>query len=244
MRASLALLGALASALSGSVARAAETPVAPAVVAPETPVALAPAPAVVAPEIPGAPTTAPAPAVAQEPGKETPAVSAIEVDLHLGYGFMVLPKVDHRGETFSRNGGPTVGLGVIYRSSYFLSPVLDVVFQPLYRSTRDVDVGAGPTTNSASLRTLGVSLGAVLDIWKLRLGAGIGDYKVLVRSSLNGNSLRASEWDMGYTCSAGVFLWNSPRLRIGLESRVGMIIDAETTFFSIGAFVAGDALRW
>jgi hypothetical protein len=184
------------------------------------------------------------PAVVQEPRKEPSPLSALEVDLHLGYGFMVQPKVDHRGETFSRNGGPTVGLGVIYRTSYFLSPALDFVFQPLYRSTRDVDVGAGLTTNSASLRTLGVSLGAVLDVWKLRLGVGVGDYKVLVHSTLNGNTLSASEWDMGYTFSAGMFLWNSPRLRIGLESRVGMIIDAQTSFFSIGAFVAGDALRW
>lgn len=180
------------------------------------------------------------------PAPDAKTVSALELGLHAGYGFMVQPKVNHAGETFSRNGGPGAALSVLYRSSFFLSPKLDLSFQPLYRSSGLVDLGAsgGLAGATGSLRTLGVTVGAALDLWKVRVSAGIGNYRMLVRSSVNGNSLSASEWDMGYCFSAGGFLWESARLRVGLESRVAVIIDGGTTYFSIGAIAAGDALRW
>ncbi|GAC1336126.1 MAG: hypothetical protein NVSMB23_00120 [Myxococcales bacterium] len=188
----------------------------------------------------------PSSVAAAEPPRDRFAGRALEIDLHAGYGFMVQPKVDHRGETFSRNGGPALGLGAVYRSSYFLSPALDVAFQPLYRSAGDVDLGAsgGTVKSTGALRTLSVAAGVVFEVWKLRLGASIGSYRIFVRSSMRGQTLNAAEWDMGYAFSAGGFVWESPRVRIGIESRVGLITDAGTTYFTIGAFAAGDALRW
>lgn len=172
---------------------------------------------------------------------------ALEVDLRGDWGFMVQPKVDHAGETSSRNGGPGVGVGVLFRPGYFLAPALDVSFQPLYRSQSVVDLGptlGGPQPAEGTLRTLGVTAGAAFDVWRLRLGAGIGAYQMQVRSTLNGRTIRTSEWDMGYAFSLAGFLWESSRFRLGLETRLGVIVDGGTTFFSVGLLAAGDAFRW
>jgi hypothetical protein len=159
----------------------------------------------------------------------------------------VQPSVDHSRETSSRNGGPAVGLSALFRTAYFLAPLLDVRFQPLYRSEEVIDLGpklGGPTQASGSLRTLGVTGGAAFDFWRLRLAAGIGAYQMQVRSTLNGRTMRSSEWDMGYVFSASGFVWSWDRIRLGLESRLGVIVDGGTTFFSVGMVVAGDAVRW
>jgi hypothetical protein len=179
---------------------------------------------------------------------EAPARWALEVDLHGAWGVMVQPSVDHSRETSSRNGGPAVGLSALFRTAYFLAPLLDVRFQPLYRSEEVIDLGpklGGPTQASGSLRTLGVTGGAAFDFWRLRLAAGIGAYQMQVRSTLAGRAtVRASEWDMGYVFSASGFVWSWDRIRLGLESRLGVIVDGGTTFFSVGMVVAGDAVRW
>lgn len=166
--------------------------------------------------------------------------------MQAGYGFMVEPKVDHAGETWSRNGGPGGGVRVLLRTTYFLSPFLDVQFQPLYRSSAQVDLGAlgGLTGADRSLRALGVIAGGAFDVWRLRLAAGIGEYRVLVRSTMNGRTMATGEWDMGYLFSATGFVWTSDWFKVGLESRVGIITDAGTSFISVGAVAAGDLLRW
>jgi hypothetical protein len=159
---------------------------------------------------------------------------------------MTEPKVDHAGETWSRNGGPGLGVRALVRTAYFLSPFLEFHYQPLYRSSAQVDLGrvGGLVGADRSLRTFGVLAGGAFDVWRLRLAAGIGEYRVLVRSTLNGQTTRTSEWDMGYLFSVAGFVWASDRFKLGLESRVGLITDAGTTFFWVGAVAAGDLLRW
>jgi hypothetical protein len=205
-------------------------------------VALAAAPSRAQQELPP-PQESPAP----PPAPEARPPWTLELDLHGAWGFMVQPKVDHSREISRRNGGPGVGVSALFRTPYFLAPFLDVRFQPLYRSKEIVDLPSlgGPTPADGSLRTLGVTGGAVFDFWRLRLGAGIGAYQMQVRSTLEGRStLRTSEWDMGYVFSASGFVWGWDRIRLGIESRLGVIVDGGTTFFSVGMIVAGDAVRW
>ncbi|HXN81304.1 MAG TPA: hypothetical protein VN883_02440 [Myxococcales bacterium] len=209
-------------------------------------VALAAAPSRAQQESPAPPPAPEAPA--PQPAPEAPSRWALEVDLHGAWGFMVQPKVDHTRETSSRNGGPAVGLSALLRTGYFLAPLLDVRFQPLYRSKEIVDLPSslgGPTLADGSLRTLGVTGGAAFDFWRVRLAAGIGAYQMQVRSTLTGQrTMRTSEWDMGYVFSASGFVWGWDRIRLGIESRLGVIVDGGTTFFSVGMVVAGDAVRW
>jgi hypothetical protein len=200
-----------------------------------------------APQESPVPQESPAPQelAAPPPAPEARPPWTLEVDLHGAWGFMVQPKVDHSRELSRRNGGPGVGVSALFRTPYFLAPFLDVRFQPLYRSREIVDVPSGPTPADGSLRTLGVTGGAAFDFWRLRLGAGIGAYQMQVRSTLEGRStLRTSEWDMGYVFSASGFVWGWDRIRLGIESRLGVIVDGGTTFFSVGMVVAGDAVRW
>jgi hypothetical protein len=195
--------------------------------------------------LPPSQPTPPSPEPAAPPAVEAPRLWALEVDLRGAWGFMVQPSPDHTGETSRRNGGPAVGGSVLFRTAYFLAPFLDVYFQPLYRSESVLDLGSlGPAQASRSLRTLGVVGGAGFDFWRLRLAAGIGAYQMQVHQTLNGRTMRTSEWDMSYLFSAGGFVWGWDRIRVGLESRLGIIVDGGTTFFSVGIVVAGDAVRW
>jgi hypothetical protein len=196
-------------------------------------------------------SAAPQESSAPPPAPEARPPWTLEVDLHGAWGFMVQPKVDHSRETSRRNGGPGVGVSALFRTRYFLAPFLDVNFQPLYRSKEIINVvdtpsaPGGPTPADGRLRTLGVTGGLAYDFWRIRLGAGIGVYQMQVRSTLEGRpTLRTSEWDMGYVFSASGFVWGWDRVRLGIESRLGVIADGGTTFFSVGMVVAGDAVRW
>jgi hypothetical protein len=87
-----------------------------------------------------------------------------------------------------------------------------------------------------------VVAGGAFDWWKLRARVGIGWTDVMVRS--RSGAMRTSEWDMMYFLSATGFIWSWGRLKVGLESRVGIVNDAGISFVTIGLVGGGDAVRW
>ena len=159
---------------------------------------------------------------------------------------MTTSKGDRSGEVSSRSGGNAIGMAVTYRTPYFLSPFVDVSYYPLFESQRRVDLGSagGSAVAIGALSAIGFMGGGALDLWRLRLRAGVGTYAVMVRSSVLGATIHATESDMGYLLSAGGFLVRASRIQVGLEARAVFIVEADTTAVGIGVTITGDALRW
>ncbi len=178
---------------------------------------------------------------------ETEKPYAIELDLFAGYNRLYLPRPSRRGEVSKRDGGIALGIGAVFRTKYFLSPFFDVHYHSLLRSTDQVDLGAGlggPTLANNSLSTLDAVTGAALDVWRIRVRAGVALAFVMVHSTLNGDTLRSTERDMGYFFGLGGYLLQSKRFKVGIEARTMLILNANIGFVSLGATVAGDVFNW
>ena len=173
------------------------------------------------------------------------ASKVLEVDASAAYSFLLSSR-NSNGTTLSRrNGGPGGALSALLRTSYFLSPFLDVSFQPLYASTDRFDLSpqlGGPVTVRSSLLALDVVAGAAYDLGRLRLRGGLGWSDVMVHS--RSGSLRTSEWDLMYFLSAAGAIWASGPLSVGIEGRAGVIGDAGISFVSFGIVGRGDVLSW
>jgi hypothetical protein len=86
--------------------------------------------------------------------------------------------------------------------------------------------------------------GPAVDLWRLRLQAGVGIYQVRVRSTVLGRTVDPSEIDMGYAFALSGFVVRGARLKVGLQARLGVIVEADLTFASLGIVLTGDALRF
>jgi hypothetical protein len=87
-------------------------------------------------------------------------------------------------------------------------------------------------------------VGAGVDIWRLRLRAGLGIYRLRVQSEVLGITIVPTELDYGYSLSAAGFLYDSGRLRIGVDAHLFLIAEAETASVAFGLTLAGDAVSW
>lgn len=187
-----------------------------------------------------------APAVAHAEGATAAPRHAIEIGVTQLFAVTATSPGDTTGTVFTRRAGSAVGLSVVYRTPYFLSPFIDVTYYPLYERTRFVDLGAagGRATADGSLSAVGFIGGLALDLSRLRLRAGVGTYDVLVRSSVLGATSHAAESDMGYLVALDGYLFKAPRFRVGLEVRAAFIVEADVTSVGIGLTFSGDALRF
>lgn len=179
-------------------------------------------------------------ASAQEPTR------ALEADLHLGWARQIAPSVDHTYETWSRNGGIAAHGGLVLRSRYFLSPFLDMGYVQLYSSDEEKDVGPplGTLKSQNSLSAWSLVGGPAVDIGRVRLRAGMGVYRLQVRSTVLGATITPTELDLGYLVTLGVTLWRSERWKLGLETRAFLISEAETGAVSLGVCGGWDTVRW
>jgi hypothetical protein len=83
-----------------------------------------------------------------------------------------------------------------------------------------------------------------VDFWRLRVGLGIGAYNLGVSSTVDGVSQSVSEWDMGYSFLVAGRVFTYGRLRVGLQVRGLLIIEAEVNTLSVLLDLGFDALRW
>lgn len=171
----------------------------------------------------------------------------LELNLFGGYNRMYLPTPAHRGEVSQRDGGLAIAVGSLLRTKYFLSPFIDVNYHSLMRSTDQVDLGpslGGPALANNFLSVVGLLGGAALDVWRLRIRAGLGLDFVLVHSKVNGAALTSSEKDMSYFLALGGYLWRSGRFKLGIEARTSVILNANIGFVTLGVTGNADLLRW
>lgn len=95
-----------------------------------------------------------------------------------------------------------------------------------------------------SVSTIGSLGGASFSFWRLRVRGGVGTYSLHVSAHVLGDTLSTSELDMGYLLAVGGWVWQNDRFRIGAEARADFIVEASTTFATLGVTLAGDAVTW
>lgn len=179
----------------------------------------------------------PASAIGAEPPKR-----AIEIDAF--GGLLKRNGLSVSNDTSTRNGGVALALGVHYRSGYFLAPFVEAAYYSLAASDRVVDLGGGPALVLNRSWTFGFMGGVALDVWRVRLRAGLGAYDLFVRTVTPGVRSTVSELDFGYVAGAAVYPLVRDRFRVGVEARVGLVVEAQTGFLSLGATLGGDAISF
>lgn len=172
--------------------------------------------------------------------------TSLEVGAFGGHSVQLRVHQENEERTWSKNGGESFAAYALLRSSYFLSPYVDAGYYPLFASqeTREVGPPFGRLTSTNSLSTLAFVGGAAFDVWHLRFRAGLGAYRLRVSSTVLGETISPTELDGGYMFAvSGWFLMRS-RVRVGLEARLGLIVEADLPFLAVGATLGGDALTW
>ena len=144
----------------------------------------------------------------------------------------------------SRNGGGALAATVLLRSRYFLAPFLDVAYYPLSAGERAADLGRGPELVTNRAWTFGITAGAALDVWRLRLSAGLGAYDLRVQTWAAGERSTVNEIDFGYVVGVAVYPVVERRIRVGLSARAALMVEAEIPVLSIGLTLGGDALSF
>jgi hypothetical protein len=172
--------------------------------------------------------------------------NALEVDLFAGWARQIAPSVDHAQETWSRNGGLSVQGGFLLRTSYFLSPFVDLGYLQLYAAdeTRDLGAPLGQVESESSLSALSLSLGPAFDLGRFRARAGMGVYRLRVESTVLERTITPAEYDLGYLLTLSGALWRSGRWSVGIELRAYLIAEAETGGAALGVTGSWDAVRW
>lgn len=186
------------------------------------------------------------PLVLAQPASAEPAKKALEVGAFGGHSWMLRVHTENESRSWKRNGGEAFAGYALYRSPYFLAPFVDVGYFPLYASQESREVGApfGTLRSTNSMATWSFMAGPAFDVWRLRFRAGMGAYYLRVRSTVLGETVTPSELNGGYMFAASGWLLRQSRLRVGLEARVGLIVEADTPLFALGATLGGDALTW
>jgi hypothetical protein len=147
-------------------------------------------------------------------------------------------------ELSTRNGGVGVAVTALYRSRYFLAPFVDLAYYPLSASERAVDLGRGRELVTNRAWTFGFTGGVALDVWRVRLLAGLGAYDLRVQTWAAGERSTVSERDFGYMAGASVYPLVRERIRVGFQARVGLVVEAQTGFLCFGATLGGDAVTF
>jgi hypothetical protein len=90
----------------------------------------------------------------------------------------------------------------------------------------------------------GFTGGVALDVWRVRLRAGLGLYDLVVRTVTPGARATVSELDFGYVAGATFYPLLRDRVRVGVEARVGLVVEGQVGFIALGATLGGDAISF
>lgn len=165
---------------------------------------------------------------------------ALEVDLTLGT-HMSASFAYNRGEERALDwSGFFASIGTTFRSPYFVAPYVDVSYLPLF---------SGPprdgSSTAARLSTFAIAFGPSLDLtpW-LRVRGLFGLFNMLTAATVDGDAIRASQWNLGWVLAATFKPWRFDRFHIGPDVRAWFISEASVISLSIGVTGTFDAFRW
>jgi hypothetical protein len=168
---------------------------------------------------------------------------ALEVSAQTGYGHVWGKNGDRSHEIESRNGGPSIALGLSYRSPYLFVPWAEVGWTALRWSRESPKAHAflDQTPSISSLSTSYLLLGPSIEEGIFRFRAGMGAYRLQVTSSFAGHTITPSSWDMGYFLSYGMRAYDGPRFGWGLETQALLMSESQLAYLGIALRVWGNA---
>jgi hypothetical protein len=161
---------------------------------------------------------------------------ALELSAQAGYGHVFGKDYDREHELESTNGGPSLALGLAYRSPYLFVPWLELGWAAL-QSSREAP--KSPEFNSEApsvsrLTTAYFLAGPSVEIARFRFRAGMGLYRQSIRSTFAGHTITPSSWDMGYSVAYGVRVHDGPHFGWGLETEGLLMSETQLAYVGIG----------
>lgn len=171
---------------------------------------------------------------------------SIAVNAFMGHAWMVRPRLVNANELDGWNGGGAASLGISFRSSYFLTPFVDVGYFPLYRSRNLVDLGSlgGKAVATNEIDGVGALAGVAIEVFRVRAAAAIGAYDLRVRSTVLGSSVSPHELSMGYMFALGGVVLRRRRFQVGAEVRARLVVETDTAAIELGLGMSGEAISF
>lgn len=165
----------------------------------------------------------------------------IQVEASASFGFTRASSSTFGGDarTAVQNGGPSLTAHVAVRFRHPVMPFLEVGATPIFRSDDAVDLGArgGATTAYNHLSASWVIAGPEVPIGPVRAWAGLGAYRLAVRSTVLGTTATSSDVSLGYGFGARLDLLSRASLRVGVGARLLLLSEAEIVAYQGALFI-------
>jgi hypothetical protein len=137
-------------------------------------------------------------------------------------------------------------VGVGYRSSFFLSPLLAIGFATLADGVTEMPSGpwgaGGPLAQHLSVAVL--SPGVTADVWRFRLRYGLGLAAVVQRFGFQGNERSSTQLALANELGLGFLVADAGAFRLDAETRVVAASGADVTFVTLDLVTRLDAIRF
>jgi hypothetical protein len=180
-----------------------------------------------------------APARAQESPRRS-----VEIALDGGWGVTTQGAEGASKERSNDNGGFAFAGRLSFGSSYFIRPFFEAGWTPLTASREGIKIDGVPQSIHSSLTMWSFTLGPSVDLWRLRVGAGLALLRAKMTSTMNGVTITPTDYGMAYAFHLSGFVYQRPRFRAGLDVRYITSAEIGITHVLFGLLLAGDALSW
>jgi hypothetical protein len=164
---------------------------------------------------------------------------AVVVQAEAGFGGQVAPTVNHDRELSHSKGGLAFGGTLRLRSRYFLSPFFRFSYVPVYANEQQEPPQQEIRKNRSTALTL--AFGPSLDIWRLRLGAGLSFSNLRVSSSFAGTTLRTHPWYQGYEATVCATVFHRQKIDLGAAASLLSITEADLVLLTVQLTASFDA---
>lgn len=167
---------------------------------------------------------------------------AMELSAQAGYGHVWGQDGDRSRELEARNGGPSMAVGLAYRTPYLFVPWAELGWAALQWS-RELPRSpefSGEHPSYSSLSTTYLQLGPGVEAGPFRFRAGIGMYHQQVTSAFAGRVISPSSWDMGYFLAYGIRADDGPRYGWGIETIGLLMSESQLAFFGLALRIWGN----
>ncbi|MBN1609626.1 MAG: hypothetical protein JW940_23540 [Polyangiaceae bacterium] len=160
-----------------------------------------------------------------------------------GVGHVLGKSYDRSHEIAATNGGPSVALGVAYRSQYLFVPWVEAGWAELQTSRERPKATpfSAETASDSRLSTSYLLLGPSVEYNRLRWRAGVGMYRTQVWSRFAGRTIEPSSWDMGYSLAYGVRVHDERLCGWGLEAFGLLMSESQLAYVGLALRVWGNA---
>lgn len=171
------------------------------------------------------------------PGLATakPPRRALEVSAQTGCGHVWGKNGDRSHDIESRNGGPSIAVGLAYRSPYLFVPWIEAGWSALQwsRESPKAPEFSDEAPSVSSLSTSYLLAGPSIEEGIFRFRAGMGLYRQQVTSRFAGHTISPSSWDMGYFLAYGVRAQDGPRFGWGIETQALLMSESQLAYLGI-----------